>query len=292
MELEEMYKKLDEFMKNRGEMSEEEALKEFMRLYNNKELDMEDTDDVKAISLLEEAMEEEDDKKAKALAKKALKLDPNNADVKLFLLNFEDENGKIKKYDKIILETEDYLRKKGFFDRDNIGEFYMLFETRPYMRVLFSKASFLLERGMIESAREVLEKIINFNENDNLGARYLLAGVYAYFEDKDELNKLTKKYSNDFGIEFDLAKMILAYKEDNETKALRCLKNIDKKNHNFIKVMTGKVNEKELFENMNLGYYSPGDLSEVLKALSNFSFVLLPMTMFPRWVNVSAKKLK
>ena len=95
----------------------------------------------------------------------------------------------------------------------------------------------------------------------NLKLDFNNADVYAYFEDKDELNKLTKKYSNDFGIEFDLAK-----------KALRCLKNIDKKNHNFIKVMIGKVNEKELFENMNLGCYSPGDLSEVLNVLTEFSF--------------------
>lgn len=123
------------------------------------------------------------------------------------------------------------------------------------------KAISLLEEAIDKKA---LEKNLKLDFNN--------ADVYAYFEDKDELNKLTKKYSNDFGIEFDLAKMILAYKEDNETKALRCLKNIDKKNHNFIKVMIGKVNEKELFENMNLGCYSPGDLSEVLNVLTEFSF--------------------
>lgn len=123
------------------------------------------------------------------------------------------------------------------------------------------KAISLLEEAIDKKA---LEKNLKLDFNN--------ADVYAYFEDKDELNKLTKKYSNDFGIEFDLAKMILAYKEDNETKALRRLKNIDKKNYNFIKVMIGKVNEKELFENMNLGYYSPGDLSEVLNVLTEFSF--------------------
>lgn len=112
------------------------------------------------------------------------------------------------------------------------------------------KAISLLEESIDKKA---LEKNLKLDFNN--------ADVYAYFEDKDELNKLTKKYSNDFGIEFDLAK-----------KALRCLKNIDKKNHNFIKVMIGKVNEKELFENMNLGCYSPGDLSEVLNVLTEFSF--------------------
>ena len=35
---------------------------------------------------------------------------------------------------------------------------------------------------MVKRAQEVLERILELNENDNLGARYLLSGVYAYFE--------------------------------------------------------------------------------------------------------------
>ena len=53
---------------------------------------------------------------------------------------------------------------------------------------------------MVKRAQEVLERILELNENDNLGARYLLSGVYAYFEDKDSLNKLIKKYEGDFGL--------------------------------------------------------------------------------------------
>ena len=60
------------------------------------------------------------------------------------------------------------------------------------------KAISLLDEAIDKKA---LEKKLKLDFNN--------ADIYAYFEDKDELNKLTKKYSNDFGIEFDLAKKAL-----------------------------------------------------------------------------------
>lgn len=95
MDFEKMYRQLDEFMKNKGNMSEEEALKKFMELYNSHDLDIEDTNEVMSIEKLDEAMEAKDEKDAKRLAKEALNLDPNNADAKLFLLGFEDDLKKL-----------------------------------------------------------------------------------------------------------------------------------------------------------------------------------------------------
>ena len=292
MDFEKMYRQLDEFMKNKGNMSEEEALKKFMELYNSHDLDIEDTNEVMSIEKLDEAMEAKDEKDAKRLAKEALNLDPNNADAKLFLLGFEDDLKKLDGLDKIIKETEDYLTKEGFFDEDNIGEFYVLYETRPYMRILYTKAITLLENGMVKRAQEVLERILELNENDNLGARYLLSGVYAYFEDKDYLNKLIKKYEGDFGLSFDLAKLVLVYKEGDEKKALEYLKVLNKKNPNFIGIMIDKIGHDEIINKVNLSYYSPGDLSEAVNMIADFSFVLLPMTMFYVWIRKNAKKLK
>ena len=44
--------------------------------------------------------------------------------------------------------------------------------------------------------------------------------------------------------------------------------------------MTDKIGHDEIINKVNLSYYSPGDLSEAVNMIADFSFVLLPMTMF------------
>lgn len=143
------------------------------------------------------------------------------------------------------------------------------------------KAISLLEEAIDKKA---LEKNLKLDFNN--------ADVYAYFEDKDSLNKLIKKYEGDFGLSFDLAKLVLVYKEGDEKKALEYLKVLNKKNPNFIGIMTDKIGHDEIINKVNLSYYSPGDLSEAVNMIADFSFVLLPMTMFYVWIRKNAKKLK
>ena len=93
------------------------------------------------------------------------------------------------------LEFEkDRLEEEGYFEKDNIGHFYGIFETRPYIRGLYRKADYLIADGKAKQARDVCLEILRLNNNDNTGARYLLMAIYAYLEDEKEMLKLYKKY--------------------------------------------------------------------------------------------------
>lgn len=41
-------------------------------------------------------------------------------------------------------------QKKNYFTKDNIGIFYGMFETRPYIKGLYKKANYLLIDGKIK----------------------------------------------------------------------------------------------------------------------------------------------
>lgn len=80
--------------------------------------------------------------------------------------------------------------KKGFMDKENIGSFWLMVETRPYMRIKFAYAKFLKECGMLSTAISECEDMIKLCKNDNLGVRHTLMYLYAVTEnDKKDSNE-------------------------------------------------------------------------------------------------------
>ena len=91
-----------------------EKLQEFIKMYNNGEIEYKNTPLDEAYEILEEAQYAKNEKEAIKLAKKAYKKSSDCFDVILFQCDLE--------------ENEKY------FDKENIGHFYGIFETRPYIR--------------------------------------------------------------------------------------------------------------------------------------------------------------
>lgn len=272
-DFEKIYSKLDTFMKDKNvaDKDMDSLIKEFINQYNSGTLDVPDTDYDKAAVKFEEALNASSEKKSIKLAKEALKIDPTYVDAKLFLIPFEYTGEDVlAELDKIIEAEEKKLKQEGYFD--NVGEFYTMWQTRPYMRALENKAMVLIEYGKMGLARDVLEKMIKLNENDNLGARYILAAVYAYFEDEKSFNKLIKKYKGDNSLSFLASKLCLYYKLGNNKKALEILEEIKEQNSYFTDVISGNIDEDELAD-FDFGYYQPGEISEVIDFISIAGFL-------------------
>ena len=294
LEMNKLHHKMNEFLEEKNPQNEEElkkCLDEFMGKYNSDLLDIEDTPSVKALEKLEEAYDCEDEKEAKKLAKEALKIDPFCVDAKRFLFNFEENPFKLlEKLDKAIKEEEEHLKEEDLFNDENIGMFYGLFETRPYIILICYKLNLLLNLGMLSQAKEVALEIIRLNENDNMGARFVLMAIYTYFEDEKALNDLLKEYPDDTLIS-SASQMILNYKLGNFDKALKYLKEANKRNKHFIKVMTKEIKEEEFFTFLENGMYSLGDKSEVFEFMSTFRFVLLNTGSIGEWIDRNKKKV-
>ena len=283
---------LQEFLKNNNVENIDEAnekLQEFIKMYNNREIEYENTPLDDAYEILEEAQNAKDEKEAIKLAKKAYEKSKECFDAILFQCDLE-ENGirRMKLLDDGLEFEKNRLTKEKYFDKENIGHFYGIFETRPYIRGLVIKAEYLLEEGKISQAENVCREVLRLNENDNMGARYLLMAIYATLEKENDMQKLYKKYPEE-DLEMMFPLFALYYKLGNDKKAKKYLNRVDKCNSNFVKFFNGTIKESK---NVSSGYYSRGDSSEIFMYLNRYDYLLITMPKLHEYVIENLMKKK
>ena len=151
-------------------------------------LNSENSDD-----FLEMAYNAETKTKAKNYLKKALELDPNNLDAELFLADISTKSQLefLEKTEAIIAHGNKLMEEQGYFKKDCVGEFWLILETRPYMRARHQYAILLSQCRMIKKAITECEEML---KSDNLGVRCLLMHPYTVMEDEKSALKLHKKF--------------------------------------------------------------------------------------------------
>ena len=140
-----------------------------------------------------QALDEPDPKKRVKLAKQALALSPDCADAYVLL----SEQAKTAKEAVGLLEQavaagERAIGPAAF--RDDVGHFWGLLETRPYMRAREGLAHALWGSGRRDDAVGHLQEMLRLNPNDNQGARYTLASWLADLDRDEELGQLLDRY--------------------------------------------------------------------------------------------------
>ena len=225
-----------------------------------------------AYELLKKASETKSRSRAIKLAEEAYEICPDCFDAVLFLVEFEYNS--IKK-EKLLLEGLKYeksrLKEEGFFDKECIGVFYGMFETRPYIRGLYIKAALYASNGKIKLARDTCLEILKLNESDNLGIRYLLMAIYSFLEEEDELLKISKKYKEE-NLSMLVPQMVLYYKKGDYSLARKFLEKINGVNKNFRKYFKGTMPDEDDLAPKD--YYSVGRSSEVQMYFRNYSFLM------------------
>ena len=283
---------LQEFLKNNNVKDIDEAnekLQEFIKMYNNGEIEYKNTPLDDAYEILEEAQNANNEKEALRLAKKAYEKSSECFDAILFQCDLE-ENG-IKRMTLLndgLKFEKNRLTKEKYFDKENIGYFYGIFETRPYIRVLVIKIEYLLEEGKLRQAASVCKEVLKLNENDNLGARYLLMAIYAVLEEEKDMLDLYKKYPEE-NLEMLFPLFAIYYKIGNDKKAKDYLNRIDKCNSNFVKLFNGSIKQSE---KVDPGYYSRGDSSEIFMYLNRYDYLLITMPRLQEYVIENLMKSK
>lgn len=283
---------LNEFFANADAKNDEELnekLQEFIAKYNNGKIDYTNTILDDAYELLEQAENAKTKNQAIKLAKEAYDMCPDCFDAVLFQAELEENS--IKR-DKLLNEGLEFeknrLEEEGYFDKDNIGHFYGIFETRPYIRGLYRKADYLIADGKAKQARDICLEILRLNNNDNTGARYLLMAIYAYLEDEKEMLKLYKKYPEE-ALEMLFPQFVLYYKLGKDKEAKEFLERINKANPHFIKFFKGTIKRNE---DIPYRHYSKGDLSEVIMYFEQYDFLVLTLPKIHEFILENCKKQK
>ncbi len=283
---------LQEFLKNNNIKNIDEAnekLQEFIEMYNNGEIEYKNTPLDDAYEILEEAQNARNKKEAIKLAKKAYEKSPECFDAILFQCDLEENGIKKMKLLGAGLENEkNRLTKEKYFDQKNIGHFYGIFETRPYIRGLVVKAEYLLEEGKLRQAESICREVLRLNENDNMGARYLLMAIFATLEEENDMLKLYKKYPEET-LEMLFPLFALYYKIGNDKKAKEYLNRVNKCNSNFVKLFNGSIRKND---KVTPGYYSRGDSSEIFMYLERYGYLLITMPRLHEYVIENLMKNK
>lgn len=136
-----------------------EKIDEFIKQNNIDYEDLADEEDLEDLYYyLDMAFQAETEQEAIKYAKKALKIEPDNIDAQVIIAenSIYDHIKLLNKFEKIKKATEQKLVEKHLLTEENIGDFWLLTETRPYMRLLYNRMQLLLDCGKIGMAKKCL----------------------------------------------------------------------------------------------------------------------------------------
>lgn len=260
--------------------------------FNN--FDMEDnfynmfSDDIEKI-MKDIERERKDQLKA---AKAVLKENPDDLIAKMEVATFSSKNihQTKERYEDLLLENHEQMKKDGVIDESSIGDYWLIFETRPYMIVKFSYFKLLADLRMLKKAIREGEHMIELSSNDNLGVRFHLAHLYALLEDEEGALKLVEKFGKD-EIEIVLALALLYFKLDQLDKAKSFLKQAQKMN-SHTRQFIRDVSDGGFIPRAHEGGY-PFNSYEQLEAIySEVDYVYEANFEFLLWADTILKKRK
>lgn len=167
--------------------------------------------------------------------KEIIRLDDSYLDAKIELALLEGKNAFdiLFRIESLLVMEKQSLELEGYFSEEYIGSFYSIFETRPYMRLMYTKLQLLIEVEYYHEALQYGSIILNLNEGDNLGIRFIVFGLMVKLgRSKTELKKFSSQYDSD-NLEFKLGMFIWEYRHGTKESALKQYHSITKKFPNF-----------------------------------------------------------
>lgn len=272
-ETEKVLKQLTKYMMEhqdelRNGVSENDLAQRFMEEYN---ASLQPNDVLEEPQTADDYMELAENVSAKKkkleYLSKALELEPDNLDASRMIAEVS-----AKKPEELLdalsalLEKGDFLMEREGYFRDGIGEFWGILETRPYMRLRHSYFELLIQCGMMSKAVNEGERLLELCENDNLGIRYELMHLYAYFENEDGALALHKKYDGYEESQMLLPLAVLYYKKgifERSIEYLRRLAKVNKDAKRFFRIVS-KNGPDKLLEEMGLYGYRPFTIEELI----------------------------
>jgi tetratricopeptide (TPR) repeat protein len=176
-----------------------------------------------------------------ALARKALAISPLCADAYVLLAEeWADSVDEVLRLYRMGVEAGEKALGKEAFEED-VGHFWSILETRPYMRARCGLARALWSTGARDAAIQHYRDMLRLNPNDNQGIRHLLAACLLQLERDEELAQLLREYEGDALAAWTYTKVLAAYRrtgDDDESR--RLLVEALKWNEHVLDYLTGK----------------------------------------------------
>ncbi len=131
---------------------------------------------------------------------------------------------------------EDFLT-----DPENIGDFWGILETRPYMRAMEGLATVQWELGQPEKAEQQYRELLRLNPGDNQGIRYLLLNLLFDMGQIEQALALLNEYKEDWSADMAYSAALLTFREKGDVlEAKQALKHAFEVNQHVPNYLTGR----------------------------------------------------
>ncbi|MCD6295545.1 MAG: hypothetical protein J7M30_00125 [Deltaproteobacteria bacterium] len=213
-----------------------------------------------AQNMMYDAWELDDSKTRISIAFDALKISRDCADAWTLLANeiAEIPVDAVNYYMLAVSAGERAIGEKVF--KEEVGNFWGILETRPYMRALSGMAQLCFDLGDLDKAINIYNDLLRLNPNDNQGNRYMLASALLENRKMNDLRRLIGKYDEKSTF-WAYSQAIVAFaKYRDKKKSREILHAAFKENIHVPEYLL----YPEKMPDENPGFYSPGDRAEAL----------------------------
>ncbi len=279
-ETEKIFKELHAFLEERGlmDMSKEEAqqaIDEFMQMHNiAPRVPLTESTAKTADDYFELAAASGSKPKALKYLKKAIKLDPDHIDAlrSMAMFTYKNHWDLLNKLQEVVEHGKKVMQQKGWDAQEYIGDYWLITETRPYMRAKADYINVLFGSGMLRKAAAECEELLRLCEGDNLGIRHKLMHIFAILEEKDKALALHKKFDEHNETQMLLPLSILMFKlgeMDLAADYLKRLASSNKDTKKFIKLVM-QYGAQELIER----FYDEDEIPQCYHPFTMDEFVM------------------
>ena len=205
--------------------------------------------------------------------------------MQLLLLEKKQQWEYIPEVKKILaLGKEDLKRQKLY--KESMGNFYMVIETRPYMRAMQYYMELLVSCCIIQQAIAVAREMLKLNKNDNQGIRFYLMALYVYSEDEFNAHKLIQENEEEENrCFFALSMALLKFRQGKWEEAKVILERLKTQYKGFRNFLRDATEGRNFFyeEGDHMNYYQPFTRSELVAMVLDFHFLWDGAQEFFRW---------
>ncbi|WP_010380903.1 UPF0149 family protein [Pseudoalteromonas rubra] len=168
-----------------------------------------------------------------------------------------DDEAAIAEFDSLVKRFEENMITPDF-RTENMGVFWKMHETRPYMMLRAKRAHLNLCYGNADKAAEELQDLLKLNPNDNQGNRYLLLNCFIVMQDWAQLRDCLGQFS-EYSTFTQAAHALMLYATEGDTSHSReAKKALKDRNSHFQMIATGQKKAKPCLDT-----YTPGSEEEV-----------------------------
>ena len=288
---------LHQFLEEHGGADSEEELQElldqYMMEYNNSlrfQPPLSEATAKTSNDWLELAENADTANDALRLARKSLSLDPNNYDAELFILSLKNElpHIQLEQLNGLIEKATEHMKESGHIP-DDVGEFWMVHGTRPYIRLLAARMYAEKQSGMLIAAIRDAEEMIRLNKSDNMGIRMPLMSLYSLLLKETEAEALLEQFNQDGYVETGLflPLSILYFRLGKLDRAKETLLQLNEANHDAKKFFRAVINNKlERYADVNPeAGYRPNTIEEFIIFMQEEPELLSQSAAYIMWAD-------